>query len=72
MTKGLVWKDKDGPDDFLKYFMSITAERKQSHMGRIGVRLLFKHVKSEEDTAHRSCQFLRSWDVGKCALTTMR
>lgn len=48
MTKGLIWKDKDGPDDFLKYFISITAERKQSHMRRIGVRLLFKHMEIRE------------------------
>jgi len=31
-----------GPDDFLKYFISITAERKQSHTRRNGVSLLFK------------------------------
>lgn len=26
--KDLPWKDEDGPDDFLKYFISITAEKK--------------------------------------------
>jgi len=47
MTKGLAWhgmawRTDMGPDDFLKYFISITAERKQSHTRRNGVSLLFK------------------------------
>lgn len=30
MTKRPDLEDKDGPDDFLKYFISITAERKRA------------------------------------------
>ena len=33
--KDLPWKDKGGPDDFLKYFISITAKGKQSRT-RVG------------------------------------
>ena len=36
------------PDDFLKYFISITAERNRDHSSKIGVSLLFNtHSKSD-------------------------
>lgn len=42
--KGPDLGDKEGPDDFLKYFISITAERKQSRTRVASVRASCSNV----------------------------
>ena len=60
-----------GPDDFLKYFISITAERKQRpHEGRIGASLLFKCT-TKWDTVYTerlSFELPQTPDTGRDAL----
>lgn len=62
------------PDDFLKYFISITAERKQKpHEGRIGASLLFKCT-TKWDTVYTGClsfELPQPPDTGRYALKSV-
>lgn len=63
------------PDDFLKYFISITAERNRDHASMIGVSLLFNtHSKSDMKTfqvagQEHAYKYITGGQTGKQSLT---